>query len=131
MIDTWVLAPASYEDRAPLSSLLAEQSGILIRGDKGYVSADLEERLWQQGQHLRLALKRTNQKVQWPSGIQAIIGSLRHRVETVFSVLTSVFNLDRPRSRSFTGLVARTTAKILAHTLSFFLAEFFSPLSSN
>jgi hypothetical protein len=131
MIDTWLLAPGSYDDRKPMTALLENQQGLGVIGDKGYVSADLEDRLWQEGEHLLLALKRDNQKVQWPAKVQTILGYLRHRVETTFSVLTTVFSLERPRSRSFSGLIARTTTKILAHTLSFFLAELLTPELSN
>lgn len=127
MVDTWLLAPASYEDRQPLATLLDEQQALLLIGDKGYVSADLEERLWQADEHLLLALKRKNQKSQWPSDVQRLLGQLRHRIETTFSVLTTVFTFETPHSRSLSGLLGRTTTKILAHTLSFFLAEYLTP----
>lgn len=32
-------------------------------------------------------------------GMQKILGYLRYRVETAFSVLTTVFNFERPKSR--------------------------------
>ena len=131
MIDTWLLAPGSCQDRKPMAALLEKQEGLTIIGDKGYVSKELEDQLWDDGKHLLLSLKRDNQKEQWPKGIQKILGSLRHRVETAFSVLNTVFNFERPKSRSMVGLIARTTTKILAHTISFFLAEFLTPEVSN
>lgn len=127
MVDTWLLAPGSYDDRKPLVSLLEERRGLGVIGDKGYISQDLEDRLWAEGEHLLLALKRKNQKEQWPSGIQKILGRVRHRVETTFSVLNNVFNFEKPRSRSMKGFIVRTTAKILAHTISFFMAEILTP----
>lgn len=131
MIDTWLLAPGSYDDRKPMAALLENRQGLGIIGDKGYVSEDLAARLWEDDQHLLLALKKENQLEQWPEGIQRILGYLRHRVETAFSVLETVFNLERPKSRSLSGLVARITTKILAHTISFFLAEILTPELSN
>jgi hypothetical protein len=131
MIDTWLLAPGSYSDRKPMVALLENRQGLGVIGDKGYVSQDLAERLWEEGEHLLLALKKDNQKEQWPSGIQKILGYLRHRVETTFSVLTTVFNFERPKSRSLSGLLNRTTTKILAHTMSFFLAEILTSELSN
>lgn len=131
MIDTWLLAPASYEDRKPLIGLLENRQGLGLIGDKGYVCQELEERLWQLDEHLLLALKRKNQKEQWPPGIQKILGQLRHNVETAFSVLTTVFNFEKPGSRSMSGYIARVTTKILAHTVSFFLAELLTPQLSN
>ena len=131
MVDTWLLAPGSYDDRKPMAALLENRRGLGIIGDKGYVSQDLAARLWEDDQHLLLALKKDNQLEQWPEGIQQILGYLRHRVETAFSVLETVFNLERPKSRSLSGLVARITTKILAHTISFFLAEILTPELSN
>jgi hypothetical protein len=127
MVDTWLLAPGSYDDRRPVAALVEGQTGLAAIGDKGYVDADLDDQLWQQGQHLLLSLKRDNQKQHWPAGIQALLCRLRHDIETAFSVLTTVFTFELPKSRSFSGLIGRITTKILAHTLSFFLAEAFSP----
>ena len=131
MVDTWLLAPGSYEDRKPMAALLENRQELGIIGDKGYVSQDLANRLWEDDHHLLLALKKDNQKERWPDGIQRILGYLRHRVETTFSVLETVFNFERPKSRSLAGLIARTTTKILAHTISFFLAEILTPELSN
>ncbi|MCB9419368.1 MAG: IS982 family transposase [Ardenticatenaceae bacterium] len=131
MIDTWLLAPGSYDDRKPMAALLENRHGLSVIGDKGYVSEDLAHRLWEDDQHLLLALKKDNQTEQWPDGIQRILGYLRHRVETAFSVLENVFDFESPKSRSLAGLIARTTTKILAYTISFFLAEILTPELSN
>ena len=131
MIDTWLLAPGSCDDRKPMAALLENRQGLGIIGDKGYVSEDLANRLWEDDQHLLLTLKKDNQKEQWPGGIQRILGYLRHRVETTFSVLQTVFNFELPKSRSLAGLMAWTTTKILAHAISFFLAEILTPELSN
>jgi hypothetical protein len=48
---------------------------------------------------------------------------VRHRVETVYSILTTSFNIQRPRGRSLAGHVVRIATCILAHTLSFFMAS--------
>lgn len=131
MIDSWLLAPGSYDDRKPMAALLENRHGLAVIGDKGYVSEDLAHRLWEDDQHLLLALKKDNQTEQWPDGIQRILGYLRHRVETAFSVLESVFDFESPKSRSLAGLISRTTTKILAYTISFFLAEILTPELSN
>jgi hypothetical protein len=41
--------------------------------------------------------------------------------------LTTSFNLDKLGSRSFSGMVARAVTRVLAYTLSFFLAEILTP----
>ena len=55
--------------------------------------------------------------------VRQALGRVRHRVETVFSVLTTSFNVQRPRGRSLAGHVVRIASCILAHTLSFFMNQ--------
>ena len=76
LIDEWLLAPASYPDAKVLEALVLDQHDLAIIGDKGYVDADLEERLWLARIHL-LPLRRDNQKVQWPDDIRRILGCVR------------------------------------------------------
>jgi hypothetical protein len=123
MLDEWVLAPGSYTDLKVLPALCEGHSHLIYIGDKGYVGEEMENWVWERGRHLLLPLRRNNQKKQWPGGIQNILGKLRHRVETAFSVMTTVFNLRLPGGRSFSGFVARTATKMLAYTISFFLAQ--------
>lgn len=122
MIDDWVIAPGSYLDFKVLPALCEGKHDLIYIGDRGYNSPETEAWLWQRGRHLLLPLRKKNCKQPWPDGIQRLLGKLRHRVETTFSVLTTVFNLRHPAGRSFDGFIARTATKILAYTLSFFLA---------
>jgi len=122
LIDEWLLAPASIPDPQVLDALVLEGRDLVLMGDKIYNDAELEERLWRKRRIQLLPLRKDNQKAQWPAGIQALIGRIRHRVETVFSTLTTVFNVERPRGRSLAGHVVRIATCILAHTLCFFMA---------
>jgi hypothetical protein len=45
---------------------------------------------------LLLPLRKKNQKNQWPEDVHQALGRVRHRVETVFSPLTTTFNVQRP-----------------------------------
>lgn len=121
LIDEWLLAPASYVDGKVLEALVENQHALILIGDKGYTDADLEERLWQTRRIQLLPLRRKNEKRQWTAEIRAILGRIRHHIETVFSVISTVFNLERPRGRSLAGHVVRVATIILAHTLSFFM----------
>ena len=122
LIDEWLLAPASIPDPQVLDALVLEGRDLVLMGDKIYNDAELEDRLWRKRRIQLLPLRKDNQKSQWPEGIQALIGRIRHRVETVFSTLTTVFNVERPRGRSLAGHVVRIATCILAHTLCFFMA---------
>jgi hypothetical protein len=123
MVDEWVVAPGSYPDLKVFPALCDGYVYLIYIGDKGYVGAETEALVWERGRHQLLPLRRANQHEQWPEGIQQILSKLRHRIETAFSVLTTAFHLRYPHGRSFTGFVARTATKILAYTISFFLAQ--------
>jgi hypothetical protein len=122
LIDEWVLAAASIPDPDVLDELVLDCRNLVLIGDKIYNDAELEERLLRKRNIVLLPLRKDNQKKQWPKGAQKALGHFRHAVETVFSVLTTVFNVERPRGRTFAGYVVRVATCVLAHTLSFFLA---------
>ena len=121
LIDEWLLAPAAVPDLQVLEGLVSDCHDLVLIGDKGYTDADAEEQLWQTRRIQLLPLRRQNQKTQWPKDIRRILGRIRHNIETVFSTLTTVFNLERPRGRSLAGHVVRIATCVLAHTLSFFM----------
>lgn len=121
LIDEWMVAPASVHDKTALDTLLLESRDLVIFGDKAYNDQELEDRLWNKRRIQLLPLRRRNQQDQWDEPIRKAIGKIRHRVETVFSTLTTTFNIQRPRGRSLQGHIVRITTCILAHTLSFFM----------
>lgn len=121
LIDEWLLAPASIPDPQVLDELVLDCRDLTLIGDKIYNDAELEARLWWKRGITLLPLRKDNQKKQWPQEVRRILGRIRHRVETVFSTLTTVFNVQRPRGRSLAGHVVRIATCILAHTLSFFM----------
>jgi Transposase DDE domain len=121
LIDDWLLAPASLPDPQALEALVEQRRDLTLIGDKIYNDAGLEERLWRKKRILLLPLRKDKKKSQWPGGVQGTLGWLRHRVETVFSTLTTVFNVERSRGRSLAGHLVRIATCILAHTLSFFM----------
>jgi hypothetical protein len=121
LIDEWLLAPASIPDPQVLDELVLDCRNLTLIGDKIYNDAELEERLWRKRRITLMPLRKDNQNKQWPEDVRRILGRIRHRVETVFSTLTTVFNIQRPRGRSVAGHVVRIATCILAHTLSFFM----------
>lgn len=121
LIDEWLLAPASSTDAKVLDQLVLDCRDLSIIGDKAYNDAELEQRLWRKRRIHLLPLRKDNQQYQWPDDIRRILGRVRHRVETVFSTLTTVFNVQRPRGRTLAGHVTRIATCVLAHTLSFLM----------
>jgi hypothetical protein len=121
LIDDWTLAPAAHLDPKVLDALVLNRRDLVLIGDKLFNDAELEDRLWRKRRILLLPLRKDNQQTQWPAEAQRALGRVRHRVETVFSTLTTVFNVQRPRGRSLAGHVVRIATCILAHTLSFLM----------
>jgi Transposase DDE domain len=122
LIDEWLLAPAAYPDGKVIEALVEDHRDLVLVGDKGYTDAELEDRLWRTRRILLLPLRRRNEARQWDDDIQKLLGRIRHGVETVFSTMSTVFNVEHPRGRSLVGHVVRVATIILAHTLSFFMA---------
>jgi hypothetical protein len=122
LIDEWLLAPAAVPDLQVLAGLVNDCHDLILIGDKAYTDEEREEQLWHSRRIQLLPLRRQNQKTQWPEDIRRILGRIRHNIETVFSTLTTAFNLERPRGRCLAGHVARIATCVLAHTLSFFMA---------
>jgi len=123
LIDEWILSPASVPDGKAVSALLENCTDLAVVGDKAYNDEELEDRLWRKRRIHLLPLRKNNQTKQWSDDVRRAMGKVRHRVETVFSVLTTVFNVQRPRGRSLAGHVVRVATCILAHTMSFLIAQ--------
>lgn len=121
LIDDWLLAPGSEPDPDVLDELVFHRRDLTLIGDKIYNDAELEDRLWRKRRITLLPLRKNNQKKQWSAEVRRVLGNIRHRVETVFSTLTTVFNIQRPRGRTLGGHVVRIATCILAHTPSFFM----------
>jgi len=123
LIDEWILAPASVPDGKAVSALLEDSTDLAVIGDKAYNDEELEDRLWRKRRIHLLPLRKSNQTKQWSDDVRRAMGRVRHRVETVFSMLTTVFNVQRPRGRSLAGHVVRVATCILAHTMSFLITR--------
>jgi len=65
------------------------------------------------------ALPRQDSRTPWPAQFRRLVAKVRRRVESAFSVLCTVFNIEQPRSRSLSGLVSRIATRMLAYTLCF------------
>ncbi len=122
LIDEWLLAPAAHHDGKVLEELVFNCSDLWLIGDKAYNDVEKEVRFWRKRRILLLPLRKDNHHEPWSDEVRRALGSVRHRVETVFSVLTTAYNIQRPRGRSLAGHVVRIASCILAHTLSFFMS---------
>lgn len=122
VVDHWMLAPAGRKDGKMLSALLADAHDLVVFGDNAYHDPGEHDLLRRSRRVLVWAVPRRDSRDPWPSAFKRLVKRLRLRVETAFSVLTTVFNIEQPGSRSLSGLVARTATRLLAYTLCFITA---------
>lgn len=127
VVEDWALVPASFRETTVVESLLVERRGLTVIGDQGFQSAKQEAWLEEsRGVLLQTARRRTD-RVQWPESTRQAVNRARRRIETAISVLSTVFHIEHPGSRSLSGLVARIATRILAYTLSFLTAKTLLP----
>ncbi len=124
--DQWLLAPAAEHDSRTGLQLLEATHDLYVIGDTAYrtpwIIARLKER---QGIHLLAPPQRRKAKVDWPKVWRRQINRLRRRIESAWPVLTTVFGIEHPQARSWTGVLARITSGLLAYTLSFYASAWF------
>ncbi len=127
--DQWMLAPAAPRDSKTALPLLSETHDRLVYGDNAYRDPGVSEQLLRKHRVELLAPPRTHydKHIQWPEPFRLLFNRVRRRIESAFSVLTGVFQLARPRSRSLTGLMTRTATRILAYTISFLASPILQP----
>lgn len=120
VIDDWLLAPASYHDSQVMPALLEDVSDCIALGDGAYHNPAIDPVL-REREVLVYAPPRqdTRKRAPWPQGVRRLLGRVRRQIETAFSILTTVFDIERPRSRSLKGLVSRISTRLLAYNLCF------------
>lgn len=127
VIDHWMLAPAAPREGKIMSALLEGSRDLFIVADNGFQTPN--EIAWlEETRNIQVAaMRRSNDKNRLPASFRRLLNRLRRRIETVFSVMTTAFTLERPGSRSLSGLLCRVTTTVLVYNLSFLTNfEYFS-----
>ncbi|MEQ9764908.1 IS982 family transposase [Streptococcus sp. ZJ151] len=114
----YVVTPASIYDINVVSDLLEGCQQSFILADLGYLSHDLKEALKREGYHLWTPLRQNmdgaNQHNHWQ------LMAMRRTIETRFSTLCRLFNIEQPLARGLSGLQIRIEQMILAYNLNYF-----------
>lgn len=126
VVDDWMLAPAGRKDGKMMQPLLSDAQDLIIFGDNAYRDPGESQILLKHNIHIQAIPRKDSRFHHWPRAIRRLFRKLRLRIETAFSVLTTVFNLQQPGSRSLSGLVTRMTSRLLAYTLCFITAPLFA-----
>src|SRR5436309_9563915 len=116
VVDRWMLTPACVHDSRGLTGMYEDESltrgavyDLMVLGDGAFNNPSwLASMRHKHGPGVQLwAVPRTDSCTPWPVEFRWLVSRVRRCIETAFSVLSEVFNLEHPASRSLTGLVSR------------------------
>jgi hypothetical protein len=116
LVRTWGLVPAAVDERAVADGLLAgaAPAGLLL--DRGFLGAAWAAAHRARGTRVVHAPGRAERR-RLPRPVRRPVAALRNRVETTIGELPETLGLARPRAKTLWGLLPRTAATMLAHTL--------------
>ena len=115
VITSFSLTPANGSERETLWEMVDSIHGLLV-GDKGYLSAPLQQELRQVGIELETALRSNRQDSREPAWV-ALLKRLRRLIETVIGQLVERFSIEKVWARDLWHLTSRINRKLLAHTV--------------
>jgi hypothetical protein len=104
LVEQWMLAPAAPHPNKVAEGFFEDTTDQIIFADNAFRDAALTFLLKQQRNITLYATPTSIEKHNWPKDIKRLFNRIRRRVETALSVLTTVFHLEQPNSRSLKGL---------------------------
>ncbi|TQE89294.1 IS982 family transposase [Streptococcus suis] len=110
----YVVTPASVHDIKVVYELLEGCKQSVILGDLGYLKKDLE----QQGYHLWTPFRKNMTGAEEHNNWKVMV--MRRTIETRFSELCRLFDIEQTLTRGIAGLQLRIEQIILAHNLRYF-----------
>lgn len=109
------LTAGNVDDRKPVPDLVKKLTGKLF-GDKGYISQELFEKLFQQGLQLVTRIK-SNMKNKLMPLIDKILLRKRALIETVNDQLKNISQIEHTRHRSIWGFMVNILGALAAYAL--------------
>lgn len=109
------LTPGNADDRTPVLDLTKRLTGLLF-GDKGYISQNLFDTLFEKGLKLVTGLKK-NMKHKMMSLKEKILLRKRSLIETVFDLLKNKFQIEHTRHRSPLNALVHVLCTLIAYSL--------------
>jgi transposase len=108
------LTHGNVDDRKPVPSLVRRLCGKLF-GDKGYISAELFQKLWEQGLQLITSLRRTMKNKLMPL-MDKILLRKRSLIETINDQLKNISQIEHTRHRSVCNFMVNLVAGLICYT---------------
>ena len=112
---TFDISKASVHDIHYLEDIKSQLNHCILIGDKGYLSRQYQQDLFDTAAIKLATPKRVNQRDFEP--FNPIYRKARKRIETLFSQLCDQFMIRRNYAKSFAGLASRILSKITALTI--------------
>jgi Transposase DDE domain len=109
------LTPANVDDRKPVHDLVKQLVGKLF-GDKGYISQELFEKLFQKGLQLITRIK-SNMKNKLMPAMDKILLRKRALIETVNDQLKNISQIEPTRHRSLWNFMVNILGALVAYAL--------------
>lgn len=113
----YVVTEASCHDRIAAESVMTQIPHPYNFGDKGFISSDLQKRLYEEYQMALWTPSRKNQKHRPPETWEQWIKQKRKVIETVFSVLVDHYRITEIRANSIIGFEVALDGILLAYSL--------------
>ena len=114
----YVVTPASVHDIKVVYELLEGCKQSVILGDLGYLSSELKKDLEQEGYHLWTPFRQNMAGAEEHNDWKVM--AMRRTIETRFSELCRLFDIEHTLARGLAGLQLRIEQIILAHNLRYF-----------
>jgi hypothetical protein len=118
LVRAWGIVPAAVDERAVADGLLvdaAPPAGLLC--DRGFIGRAWAAVQGQRGTQVVVAHSQAERR-RLPACTRRPVAALRNRVETTLGEVTEHLGLARHHAHTFWGLLTRTAATILAHTIN-------------
>lgn len=117
LVRGWGIVGAAVNERTVADDLLEGRpppDGLLL--DRGFIGRAWAAAHATRGTRVVVAHSRAQRRT-LPAAVRRPVAALRNRVETTIGELTEHLALARHRAHTFWGLLARTAATMLAHTI--------------
>ena len=108
------LTPGNVDDRKPVPSLVRRLIGKLF-GDKGYISAELFQSLWERGLQLITSIRKNMKNALMPL-MDKILLRKRSLIETVNDQLKNIAQIEHTRHRSVRNFMVNLVAGLIGYT---------------
>ncbi len=108
------VTPGNTDDRKPVPEMVKELFGKLF-GDKGYISQELFEQLFEQGLQLITHIRK-NMKNKLVPIVDKLLLRKRAIIETINDQLKNISQIEHTRHRSVTNCMVNLLAGLAAYT---------------